>query len=495
MNVASYVERGRRDHPARAAVTFEGTTLDYGSLDAKAGAVAASLRRMGIGRGDRIALWLPNVAGWAIAYLAIQKLGAIAVSMNPALKPDEARFILGDSGATTVVTTETLEPQLDASVRRILTDGGAGAATTLDELAADGEYVASLELEPSDPSAIVYTSGTTGFPKGAVLSHANVCFTVEAKRRYMGVRPDDRLLLFLPLFHCFGQNAVFNAAMGAGATIVLHRSFDPERVIRSMAEGEASMFFGVPTTYLMLLGLARPEDLAGVRYFFSAAAPLPVDVERRWAERFGHTIFQGYGLTETSPFASYNHETRHVPGSIGAPIEGVEMRVVDVDSGEETAPGETGEIVVRGPNVMLGYWNRPEETRAAIRDGWFHTGDIGRVDADGYFFVEDRLKDMVNVGGLKVYPAEVENVIHTHPAVVDVAVFGAADPLMGERVVAHVVLAPGSSATDDDIVAFCGEKLAKYKVPRDVRFVDSIPKSPTGKILKRILRDLEAERV
>jgi len=495
MNIAQHIERGRRLSPDKPALIFEGRSVTYATLDDMASRFANGLLGLRVKRGDRVALFLPNSPEWVVTYLGIQKIGAVAVSINPSLKSEEVELLLNDSGAQALIVTSALRELVPheggKQARHLLIADDAGErGMALSELIAQASPRAqAVEMRRDDPAAIVYTSGTTGLPKGAVLSHGNVTSNVEAKRRYLGIRPEDRLSLFLPLSHCFGQNAILNSGLGAGATVVLHSKFEPARVLRSVIDDGITMFFGVPTTYLILSDRACAHELDGVRYFFSAAATLPEEVERRWREKFGKVIYQGYGLTETSPFASYNHHLKHKPASIGTPIEAVEMRIVSVDDGSELPPGELGEIVVRGPNVMLGYWNRPGETAQAIRDGWFHTGDLGRQDGEGYFYLEDRLKDVINVGGLKVFPAEVENLIYQHPATAEVAVYGLPDTLMGERVVASIVVKPGRLATAAEIVAFCRGRIADYKVPDAVEFVEAIPKNPTGKVLKRVLRE------
>jgi phenylalanine ammonia-lyase len=491
MNVAHNIVRGRTLFPQKPALTFEGRRYTYAELDEWSNRVAEGLARLGIGRGDRVALFLPNIPEFAAAYLGIQKLGAVAVSMNSTLRAAETRFILKDSGSVALFTTEALRPNVDASLQVIIAEGAATAPDlTLDQLVAGTTgRVAVAEMDRDDPSAILYTSGTTGEPKGACLSHGNVISNMHSFNFNCGMRPDDRMLLFLPLFHCFGQNAILNSAFNCGATVVLQRKFHPDSVIRGIRDEQVTMFFGVPTTFIPIYNLASVEDMASVRYYFSAAAALPREIARTWQEKYKHDIHEGYGLTETSPFASYNHRLWYKLGSIGSPIENVEMRIVDPDTGIEAPTGEAGEIAVRGPNVMLGYWNRPEATAKAIRNGWFHTGDIGRVDEDGYFYIVDRLKDMVNVSGLKVYPVEVENTIYQHPAVEEVAVYGLVDRVMNERVCANIICKSGHELSEAEVIAFCRERLADYKIPSTVFFVDSIPKSPTGKILKRVLRD------
>lgn len=462
MNIASQVAIRRRLNPDRIAIFFEGATYSYAEVDRRAAGAAVELCRMGVGRGDRVSLCLPNTPEFIVWYLGALRIGAIAVTINPGLTEDEARFLVEDCGARVVLR----EPRMPEP-----------AEGPVDDLPGDA------------PAVIVYTSGTTGTPKGATLSHGNVLFVAESKRRYLGIRGDDRMLLFLPLFHCFGQNAVLNAVFAAGAAVVLQRSFDAEGVLAAIAERSVTMLCGVPTHFIVLCDRASAEEMRPVRYFMSAAAPLPLEIERRWRQRFGKPIHQGYGLTESSPFASYNHETAYREGSIGTAIDGVEMAVADVVTGRTLGPGEKGEIVVRGPNVMLGYWHRPEETRDAIRDGWLRTGDIGRMDSDGYFYLEDRLKDMVIVGGFNVYPKEVEEALYQHPAIAEAAVYGVPDPVMGERVRAAVVLRQGMRPNAEELMACCRAKLADYKLPADFDFVAELPKGRTGKVLKRVLRE------
>jgi long-chain acyl-CoA synthetase len=492
MNVAQNIIRGRKLFPRKVALTFENRHYTYSDLDEWSNRVAEGLSASGVGRGDRVALFLPNIPEFAAAYLGIQKLGAIAVSLNSTLRAEETRFILNDSGAVALFTTEALRGNVDHPLKQVIIVQGAasGDDRTLDQLTANtsGEFTPAI-MDRDDPSAILYTSGTTGEPKGACLSHGNVISNMYAFNYNCGMRPDDKMLLFLPLFHCFGQNAIMNSGFNACATVVLHRTFHPASIVRSIVDDQVTMFFVVPTTFIPLYNLASASEMASVRYYFSAAATLPREIARKWEEKYHRPINEGYGLTETSPFASYNHRPWYKLGSIGAPIENVEMRTVDPETGAEVPTGDPGEIVIRGPNVMLGYWNRPEATAKAIRNGWFHTGDIGRVDEDGYFYIVDRLKDMVNVGGLKVYPVEVENTIYLHAAVEEVAVYGISDKFLGERVCANIVCKKGLQATETEIIAFCRQQLADYKIPSAILFVDALPKSPTGKILKRVLRD------
>lgn len=499
MNIAHNIERACRHFPHKTALTFEERRYTYRSLHDLVNQFANVLTGMKIKSGDRVALFLPNIPEFAIAYLAAQKVGAIAVSVNAMLKQDEVQFILADSSAVAVVTTGELRAMISSDrlplLRHIFIAEGE-QRNDLDMYALMGKAstrARAQNLHPETPAAIVYTSGTTGFPKGAVLSHGNVLSNAYAKVHYCGMKPTDRMQLFLPLFHCFGQNAILNSAFLACATVVLQRRFVPEQALAAITEQAVTMFFGVPALFIRLLHMTpHSYDFSSIRYFFSAAATLPEEIARRWHELYRHYIYIGYGLTETSPFASYNHDLCYKFGSVGTPIENVEMKVMSLDGGKEVEPGTPGEIVIRGPNVMLSYWQRPEETAQAIRDGWFYSGDIGTMDEDGYFYVVDRLKDMINVSGFKVYPAEVENVLYKHPAVAETAVYGLPDAIRGETVNAQVILKEGhETVREEDLITFCRENMAVYKAPHKMQFVQTIPQNGAGKILKRVIRDKE----
>ena len=282
-----------------------------------------------------------------------------------------------------------------------------------------------------------------------------------------------------------------NGSVNAGATLVLHERFHPDEILHSISSNSVTMFFGVPTIYSRLLTLLKMEEqLRTVRYYFTAAAPMPVAVVRQWRERIGAVVYEGYGLTETSPFASYNHDFVYREGSVGSPIENVEMKIVDAQ-GHDLPPGELGEIAIKGPNIMQGYFRRPEETAEVMRDGWFLTGDIGQMDVDGYFYLVDRAKDMINVSGFKVWPSEVEELFMKHPDVSEAAVIGIPDPDSGEAVKTFAVLKEGAQVTEQELIAFCRNRIAVYKAPCLVEFVDSLPRNPAGKILKRELRARE----
>jgi long-chain acyl-CoA synthetase len=495
MNIARNLERTRMFFPDKTALIFEGQSYTYRQIDEDVNRLTNGLLSLGIEKGDRVALFLPNIPAFVLGYFATQKLGAIAVSVNVMLKKDEVKYILGDAGAKVLFTTEEQRAEVPnddlPDLKHIVIAEGEASGNDMhinDLMSRGNSSFKAVEIDRHDPAAILYTSGTTGFPKGATLTQSNINSNAYSTVHHVGIRSDDRLHLFLPLFHCFGQNFILNSGICAGAAFVMHRRFEPEPVAEAIRRDKVTMFIAVPTifTYFLNMNLS-PKDLSGLRYCFTAAANMPLEIARRWKETFDMSIYEGYGLTECSPFASYNHDFQHRLGSIGMPLENVEMKIVN-DDGKEMPPGEWGEIFIKGPNVMKGYWNKPEATAEAIHDGWLRSGDIGTTDEEGYFYIVDRVKDMINAAGFNVYPAEVEQVLYKHPAVKEAAVYGSSDPVRGETVHAAVVLKEGVNVTAEDIVEFCRTHIAAYKAPRKVELVSQLPKSATGKILKRVLR-------
>jgi long-chain acyl-CoA synthetase len=485
MNLSDHLLLSARLFPEAEALWFEGRRFSFAELADASGRASEVLRSRGIHQGDRVALFLGNVPAWIIWYFATLRLGAISVTISTRLAPNEVDYLLQDSGASLLVhTPDAKAPQAEMSLRvsedgDIVNDGA---------LASFPDVGYCADLAPDTPGVILYTSGTTGFPKGAVLSHGNVSATVLSFHHLCGMSREDRLLLCVPLHHCYGQNALLNPAFYASATVILQRRFDPQETLQLIRQHQVTKLFAVPAVFQFLLEAAKPEDLAAVSYCFSAAAILPPRLSREWRERFGMPIFEGYGLTETAPFASYNHRLQYVEGSIGMPVDLVEMKVLNLATGDACAPDEPGEIAIRGPNVMLGYWNRPEETARVLRDGWFYTGDVGFVDPRGYFYLVDRLKDMISVGGMKVYPSEVERVLGEHAGVKDSAVIGLPDAVWGEAVAACVVPRPGMAVTPGALQAHARAHLAAFKVPGRVYFMDELPRNPAGKVLKTELR-------
>ena len=432
---------------------------------------------------------------FAVCYIATLKIGAIAVSVNPMLKAAELKHILNDSGTVLLFTVGELLSNVRPNDYKALThvvvcEGEAGGYQDIAEWMENGaDKFRAVDLDREEPASILYTSGTTGLPKGATLSHANVVFNSHTAANHSGYTENDRLALFLPIFHVFGQNYIMNATFTACATMVLYRRFVPEDILNSIQNDRVTMFFAVPTIYIYLLNMdLSAYDLSSIRYEFSAASTLPNEIADQWHERFGRPIYEAYGLTECSPFACYNHDFRRKYGSVGTPVENVEIKILD-ENDNEVPRGEWGEICIKGPGVMKGYWNRPEETAEALRNGWLHSGDTGTMDEEGYIFIVDRVKDMINAAGFKVWPAEVEEYLYRHPAIKELAVYGVPHPEKGEAVQAAVVLKEGAAATSEEIISYCRENMAAYKVPARVEFIEELPKSTTGKILKRVLKE------
>jgi long-chain acyl-CoA synthetase len=423
----------------------------------------------------------------------VLRAGGVVVPMNVLLRDREVAFYLGDPGAKVLVAWHQFADAAHAGSQEV------GAECILVE---PGEVETLLgRVDPvtevvdradDDTAVILYTSGTTGKPKGAELTHGNLAKNVEvACRTLFGLGEDDLMFGGLPLFHSFGQTCSLNAATYRGACLTLLPRFEPGKALEIIARDRVTVFLGVPTMYAAMLNhpAADQADASTLRLALAGGAALPVEVLRGFEEKFGCKILEGYGLSETSPVASFNHPDRQrKAGSIGTPIEGVEMKAVD-DGGREVSRGEVGEIVIRGHNVMKGYWKRPDATAEAIsRDGWFKTGDMARVDEDGYFFIVDRKKDMIIRGGYNVYPREVEEVLYEHPAVREAAVVGVPHDELGEEVGAAVALKPDAECTPEELREHVKGQVAAYKYPRHVWLVDELPKGPTGKILKREIR-------
>jgi long-chain acyl-CoA synthetase len=517
LNLASILEHSARLMPDRIAVTCGGSRMTYAEVDAQAARVAAGLHRIGIAPGDHVALICPNLPWFPIAYFGILKAGAVVVPLNVLLKPREIAYHLTDSRAKALIAFEgTTELPLAAMARAaldetqceilVLVTGAPGApspidgARTLTELMeSDGASFHTRRRRPDDTAVILYTSGTTGHPKGAELTHENMVLNAAATRdmyqpAMKGGFEQDVALVTLPLFHSTAQTCLMNAGFLAGFRLVLMPRFDPAATLETMRREEVGFWIGVPTMYWTLLQHARSggADTDGIathmRLCVSGGAAMPLEVMRGFESTFKTRILEGYGLSETSPVACFNQLHRPTkPGTVGQPIFGVDVRCVD-DEDRFVPTGQPGEIVVRGPNVMKGYFNRPEATEAAMRHGWFHTGDIGTLDAEGYLTIVDRKKDMIIRGGFNVYPREIEEVMLTHPAVSLAAVLGVPDERLGEEVKAFVVRKPGAELTEAELIAWCREQMAAYKYPRTIEFRDSLPVSATGKILKRELK-------
>ena len=500
MNICEHLAVTAKLFPEKEAIVFEGQRFTFAELDSLSRSVAQLLTESGISRGDRVAIMMPNVPAFVVWYYGVLRAGAIAVSISTRLAASEVSFLVSDCEAKAFVALSDTLTKLKNDLPECISN--CYAASDLGEQC-DGKPLKQpstnsehwIETEPNDPALILYTSGTTGFAKGATLSHMNVRSNVHAFNHLCNMQSSDRILLAVPLFHCFGQNALLNSALNVGATLVLQRKFDPSEAKRLIADENVTQLYGVPMMFQLFQESCQPTDLSSVTYCFSAATTLPIQVGQRWQEKFDMPIHEGYGLTETSPFASYNHRLKFTPGSIGTPIDCVEMKIVSTETGVTCPLGELGEIAIRGPNVMLGYWNRPDDTAEAIKDGWFHSGDIGRQDESGFFYIVDRVKDMISVAGQKVYPAEVERVLLDHAGVSQCAVVGLPDEVFGEKVVAFLVADGSQNLSGDeltqDVQKIASKNLANYKVPREFILIDELPRNPSGKILKTKLREMD----
>jgi long-chain acyl-CoA synthetase len=487
-NLAGLLSNAAARSPDRIAVKLNELQLSYAELDEAAGRVAGLLRAKGMRPGDRIGLMLPNVPYFAVVYYGILRAGGVVVPMNVLLKEREVAYYLRDSDARLMFAWHEFADAAHAGSDEAGADCQLVEPGDFEALLARSEHSPEVVERGSDETAVIlYTSGTTGTPKGAELTHDNLGRNVEIAIGLFRIGDDAVTLGALPLFHSFGQTCGLNATVRAGGCLTLVPRFDAGTALEVIQRDRVTVFQGVPTMYGALLNHPERErfDVSTLRLCVSGGAAMPVEVMRGFEEAFGCAILEGYGLSETSPIASFNHPHRErKPGSIGTPVEGVQMKVVGEDGGE-LAAGEVGEIAIRGHNVMKGYWRRPEATVEAIRGGWFHSGDLARIDEDGYFFIVDRKKDMVIRGGYNVYPREIEEVLYEHEAVREAAVIAVPHPELGEEVAAAVVLVPGADVDEAEILEFVKGQVAAYKYPRLVWFVDELPKGPTGKILKR----------
>src|SRR5438093_2022011 len=466
--------------------------------------LAAALAKRGVRPGDRVTIFMPNCVEFVIAFYGTLKIGGVVNPINAQSKEREVRFQVDDAGATAVLYHAALAPVVDAvrsdlgNVRAFAVTGDAapsGVERFNDLLLANEPDLGfSANIGMNDLAALPYTSGTTGFPKGVMLTHANLTANQQQFFAAVPVGRDDVFLNVLPYFHIYALNLLMAGAVSLGATQVVVPRFDLVEYLTLAERHRATVCFIVPP---IVLGLAvHPEvdthGLSSVRFFFSGAAPLAPDPARRLAKRLGTPIIQGYGLTETSPVTHSNPVAAPILESIGPAIAGTEDRIVDLESGTKVlATGEVGEICVRGPQVMRGYWNKPQDTADVIRDGWFHTGDVGRKDERGYVFIVDRKKEFIKYKGFGVGPAEVEAVLCEHPAIADAGVIGKADAEAGEIPKAFVQLRPNTTATADEIMAFVKERIADYKRVREVEFIDKVPRTASGKILRRELAERE----
>ncbi|MEO6859872.1 MAG: long-chain fatty acid--CoA ligase [Solirubrobacteraceae bacterium] len=488
MNLAQLLIDAAQRDPDHVAIKLDDVELTYAALDGASAHIAGLLRDHGFEPGDRVGIMLPNVPYFPVVYYGVLRAGGIVVPMNVLLKKREVAFYLKDPGAKLVFAWHGFAEDAQAGAEQ------AGAECLLVEPGTFEEQVGSAEaltevadVDGDDTAVILYTSGTTGQPKGAELTHENLTRNARASQGLFSLGSDAVVLGALPLFHSFGQTCGMNATVSGGGTLTLIPRFEPGKALEIIQRDQVNIFQGVPTMYGAMLHFPERDryDTSSLKLCASGGSAMPVELLRGFEKALGCKVLEGYGLSESSPVASFNHPDRErKPGSIGTPIEGVEMKVVGED-GEEVPQGEVGEIVIRGHNVMKSYWNKPQETGETLKDGWLHTGDMATVDEDGYFFIVDRKKDMIIRGGYNVYPREIEEVLYEHPAVREAAVLGVPHDEYGEEIGAAVALKDGEEISETELRDFVKEQVAAYKYPRRIWFVDDLPKGPTGKILKR----------
>jgi long-chain acyl-CoA synthetase len=489
-----------QDH---TAVTFYGRTYTYGELDEAIKKIASGLCKLGAEKGDKIAIMLPNCPEYPISYYAALSLGTTIVQINPMFKSSELLHVLKDSKAKFLFVMDDLLSVVqgiveETFVSEIITVSFKNSCRFQRLLTESGEHVPHLKIDPKEDVAVLqYTGGTTGRSKGAMLTHYNLvantlqCAATSLIKTRLG---EERVLTISPLFHVYGMTSAMNLTFYTGGNLILVPKFQVEQVVKLIEEVKPTSFPGVPTMYIALLNYYKtyPFDLSCLTTCTSGSAPLPVDVINRFNDISGTSVAEGYGLSEASPVTHRNPVAGlQKRGSIGIPLPNTDAKIVDIATGIKDLPsGEVGELVIKGPQIMKGYWNMQEETARTIRDGWLFTGDLAIMDADGFFYIVGRKKEMILASGYNVYPIEVEDILYSHPSVLEAAVIGIPDQYRGETVKAFVVLKENEALSVDELIEFCRNRLAAYKVPRSIAFVEELPKTAVGKILKRKLREI-----
>lgn len=498
-----------KNYPDNNALSFFGRKLTYRELNGAVTGFAAALQSNGVQKGDRVAIMLPNCPQYVISYYGILSTGGIVTQINPMLVERELDHILNDSGTETIIVLDALyqkvkNVQPNTNLKKVIvvslqpSEQNFGADYTFESFMASAKQpFTPVELEPEHDIAILqYTGGTTGRSKGAMLTHrnilANVLQSYEFFKDEMNVG-QEKCLTVIPLFHVFGMTSCMNLSIYTAAESVMLPRFDLEEVLNTIKQEQPSIFPGVPTMYVAITNHPNAEQygIDSIRTCNSGSAPMPVELMKEFEGKTGSKILEGYGLSEASPTTHCNpHFADRKPGSVGIGFPSTDYKIVDLADGENEVPvGELGEIIIKGPQVMKGYWNLPEETAMTLRNGWLHTGDIGRVDEQGYLYIVDRKKDMIIASGYNIYPRDVEEVLYEHPAVQEAVVIGVPDPYRGETVKAVIVQKAGKSATEEEIIKYCRENMAAYRVPSIVEFREELPKTAVGKILRRALRD------
>lgn len=534
--IQEFLTRSAKNYPDNVAIHFMGKEMKYAELYESALKFANYLQTLGIQKGDRVAIMLPNCPQGVIAFYGILYAGGIVVQTNPLYTEREAQYQLKDAGAKAIITLDILYPRISKIMKEtdlenlIITGikdylpfpknmvypfiqkkqygfsvkvehrGSNHLFTEVMKVAKPEKQELAIDFE-HDLAMLQYTGGTTGFPKGVMLTHKNLVTNVTMCKTWLYECKDgqERVLGILPFFHVYGMTTVLVLSVMQANTMILLPKFDVETALKTIDKLKPTIFPGAPTIYIGILNSPNlgKYDLSSVNACISGSAALPVEIQEKFERVTGGRLVEGYGLTETSPVTHANlvYTDKRVKGSIGIPWPDTDSAIFQMDSTEPLPVGEVGEIAVRGPQVMKGYWNRPEETEMVIRDGWFLTGDLGYMDEDGYFYIVDRKKDMIIAGGFNIYPREIEEVLYEHEAIQECVVAGIPDPYRGETVKAYIVLKEGHIVTEEELNDYCRTKLAAFKVPRFYEFREELPKTAVGKILRRTLIEEEKEKL
>jgi len=495
MNLADFLTDTANRIPDHVAIRFEGEAITFAEMNRRVDALVTGLTGLGLRPGDVCILMMPSSLNWALVYYSLAKLGAVVVPVNFLYRQREIEYIFSDAGARAFVGNsgylKEAVPVLDSmpmmDIRIAGGDNPPAEFAPLEGLFGDGQDFPTYKTKADDPFSIIYTSGTTGEPKGAVLTHKSLMSDAMVSASVRNTDPDDIVLSVLPLFHIYGMTHPLNISIYLGLTIRMWTSFDVEEVMAAIEEEGSTIFYAVPTMVNRLVELAtnKPPKRSSLRFCISGGASLPVEILHRFEKAFDTTIYESYGLTEFSPTCVENPFGRPTrPGSIGLPIPPFEARIVD-ENDKDVPVGEVGELIVSGDAVMKEYLNKPEATAEALRGGWLHTGDLARMDGDGYIYIVDRIKELIIRGGYNIYPREIEEVLYTHPSVLETSVIGVPHTDLGEEVAAVVVVRPGTEVSADELRQYVKERVAPYKYPRLIKFVDELPKTAAGKIFKR----------
>ena len=509
LSLPQMLDRTVQQHKERTAIYYYDQKISYKELQDLTRQVSGALKASEVKKGDRIGIMLPNCPQYVASFFGVLRRGAIVIQINPMYTKRELDSILNDSGAEVLIVSGDLYPRVEKMSfysrlkKVVIVESGSSVEKNHANAVSWESFLNEAAPVPDEPvdteqdvAVFQYTGGTTGRSKGAMLTHQNLVVNVQQIHEHASGNPlteQDKILTVIPLFHVYGMTCAMSLGIFLGSSVILLPRFEPLEVLQTIQKHRPSYFPGVPTMYVALNAYPKAEQygIDAIRIINSGSASLPVELIQSFEKKTGATMYEGYGLSEASPTTHSTPRTgQRKPGSVGVPLPGTEAKIVDLETGTRTLPiRETGELVIRGPQVMKGYWNMPEETRQTIKNGWLYTGDIARMDEDGYFYIVDRKKDLIIAGGYNIYPREIEEVLYTHPAVLEAAVVGVPHPYRGETVKAYLVLKPGEKVTAQEIESFCRKNLAAFKVPKQFEFRSSLPKNAVGKILRRVLRE------